>query len=424
MEKKENKILIIYTIFVLLAEMVHISLGGAPPMYMRLIYIAAHLLCCLYNIKLIPIFVTISMIMQNFSAVFGEFLPATIYFNIVLISYCYFQLRYIKSNENNHFPVRTVEYHSLFLFALYILLNSLIYPNISLFCNLLFSFIFLACLCRLDNAYLKALVKYICIAMTLSSLLILLNLDKILTEYATSQGSVQRLSWKDSNYTSFFISIVTLITLFYASKTPDKRTKKYLYAIAFIFIICLCLLISRGSILSLAIACIFYFRRTIFSSKIIGYGLLLGVFCLFLYDSGLLDGVIDRFNSEDMKDGSGRTTIWKTGLNTFQSKGLMTIFIGEGNGAANKMALLGGIYFSPHNNYLEFLYNFGVIGLTLFIIWLSTSFFGSSDEKKTLIIFIMANCMTVCPFIYVQPIWLIIPLIMIWDSRINKIIYE
>lgn len=424
MEKKENKVLVIYVLFVLLAEMVHILLDGAPPMYMRLGYIGVHLLFCLFNIRLIPIFVSVSMIMQNFSLVFGEFLPSTIYFNVALMGYCYLQLRRGQSNDRNNFPDKSNQYNTMLLFAFYILLNAIVYPNFTFFCNLLFSFIFLACICRLEDSYLETLVKYIIVTMALSSLLCLLNLDKTVVDYATSQGSVQRLAWKDSNYTSFFIGIITLMALCYASNTTNTKKRNWYYIIAFLLVICLCLLISRGSIISLAIACIFYFRRTIFSSKIIGYGLLLVVLTFFLYDTGLFDGIIDRFNSEDLKDGSGRTKIWETGLVTFGSKGLLTIMLGEGVGAANQMALLGGIYFSPHNNFLEFLYNFGMIGLILFILWWVMLYVGSSDEKKAMIIFIMANCMTVCPFIYVQPIWIVVPLIMIWDSRINKLIHE
>ena len=260
--------------------------------------------------------------------------------------------------------------------------------------------------------------------MTLSSLLSLFNLDKTMIDYATSQGSVQRLAWKDSNYTSFFIGVIMLISLFISTNSLDKRLRILFNVVSILLFICLCLLISRGSIISLILAYVFYFRRIVFSSKILGYSLLIGVLFLFLYDMGLLDGVLERFNSGDFKDGSGRTKIWSVGLETFQSKGLITLFFGEGYGAANNMALFKGIYFSPHNNFLEFLYNFGLIGLVLFLLWWILLYIGSSDEKKALILFIMMNSMTICPFIYVQPIWIIIPLIMIWDTRINKLIYE
>lgn len=420
MEKRANSILIGYVFFAVMAEMLHISLNGAPPMYMRLAYISIHLLFCLFCTKLIPAFVSVSMIMQNFSVVFGEFLPATIYFNIALMGCCYVQLRWINPNRKNCVIDSYTEYVIMLLFAIYTFLNMVIFPDVSFFGGLLLSILFLGCIRRLSNEYLRILLKYIIVAMALSSMLSLFNMDKIVADYATSLGNVQRLAWKDSNYTSFFIGIIVLLSLFYASRTSNRSSRNVFYIIAFLLIVCLCLLISRGSIISLAIACLFYFRQKIFSSKIISYGLLLGALGFILYDYGLFDGIIARFNSDDIENGSGRTVIWSLGLNTFQNKDILTILFGGGVGAANQMAFLGGIYFSPHNNFLEILYNFGLIGLVIFIFWWIVFYVRSSNEKKALVIFIMANCMTICPFTYVQPVWIIIPLIMIWDSRINK----
>lgn len=423
MEKRANNILMVYIVFAVVAEMMHISLNGAPPMYMRLVYISIHLLFCLFYTKLIPVFVSVSMIMQNFSVVFGEFLPATMYFNIALMGYCYFRLRWVGRPDRGGYAFdSSAEYFIMLIFIIYSFFNIFISPNVSFFACLLFSVIFLGCIRRLKDDYLRVLLKYIIVAMVLSSVLSLFNMDKIVADYATSFGDVQRLAWKDSNYTSFFIGVIVLMSLFYASRTSSKSIRNGLYAVALLLLICLCLLISRGSIISLTIACLFYFRNKIFSSKIISYGLLLGILGFVLYDNGLFDGIIARFNSEDMEDGSGRTIIWSLGLNTFQNKGILTVLFGGGVGSANQMAFLGGIYFSPHNNFLEILYNFGIIGLVIFVLWWIVFYVRSSKEKKALVIFIMTNCMTICPFTYVQPIWIIVPLIMIWDSRINKLI--
>lgn len=424
MSNKENKILVIYTFFVVFGEMLHISLDGAPPMYMRLLYIIVHLIFCFTHVKLIPIFISMSMIMQNFSIVFGEFLPATIYFHLVIISYCYFQLKNKKIGDNKYKVYCNAEYKLMLLFSFYVLLNLLICPSISLFSNLLFAFILLNSLSKLEDEYLIAFVKYIILVTTLSSILSLVNLDKVITDYNTSEGVVQRLAWKDSNYTSFFIGLILLIVFICINNSRTRRLRRRCYIISLILIICMLLLISRGSILSLLLACIFYFRKKIFSSRILLYILVLGALGFILYDTALLDGLISRFKSEDIKDGSGRTLIWKIGLDTFYNNGIFTILFGGGLGSANDMALLDGIYFSPHNNFLEFLFNFGFCGLILFIMWWFSLYFRSSSEKKALVIYIMFNCMTICPFIYVQSIWIIIPLILIWDSRLRKLKYE
>lgn len=420
---RANNIMIVYLVFVVLAELMHISLDGPPPMYMRIGYIAIHLVFCALNVRLIPAFVSVSMIVQNFSAVFGEFLPATMYLNIALMCYCYLLMRYLKLGDRDHRIDGRAEYVIMLLFAVYAFLNFFILPNFSFLSGILFSIIFLACIRRLDDEHLRILVRYIIVAMALSSVLSLLNMDNLIEDYATSLGDVQRLAWNDSNYTSFFIGIIILISLFYASRTSSWITRNVYYVIVVILVVCMGLLISRGSIIALAIALLFYFRKSIFSVKIIKYGLLLGVVGFILYTTGLLDDIITRFHDSDMEDGSGRTIIWSVGLHTFMTQGLFTNIFGGGVGFADQTAFIGGIYYSPHNNFLEILYNFGFIGLTIFILWWISLYAGSSKEKKALVIFIMVNSLTICPLTYVQPIWIIIPLIMIWDRRINRLVH-
>lgn len=139
---------------------------------------------------------------------------------------------------------------------------------------------------------------------------------------------------------------------------------------------------------------------------------------------GLLDNVIMRFMSEDMSDGSGRTVIWAAGLGTFLQKDTLIHLFGAGYGAADSMASLSGILFSPHNNFLQILFDFGAVGLFLFSGWWLLLFINShTTEKRTLIIFILCNSMTIVPLYYVTPIWIIIPLLLVWDERINHLIY-
>ena len=103
----------------------------------------------------------------------------------------------------------------------------------------------------------------------------------------------------------------------------------------------------------------------------------------------------------------------------------MTILLGAGEGQSMKMALLGGQYFSPHNNYLEIIFNYGIVGFVLFLIWWVSMFVNSkTHEKRALIIFISISSMTIVPFTYVMPIWIIIPLLLMWDKRIKYIIYD
>ncbi|BDC06854.1 hypothetical protein GAIMETA21S03_27370 [Phocaeicola vulgatus] len=129
--------------------------------------------------------------------------------------------------------------------------------------------------------------------------------------------------------------------------------------------------------------------------------------------------------SDDMTTGSGRTKLWATGLNTFFQKDYFTILFGTGEGNAANMIYLNGIYYSPHNNYLELLFNYGVIGLSLFLLsWFLLFVSSKTKEKRALILFFLINSMTIVPLTYVVPLWIIIPLLFMWDERINYLLYE
>ena len=137
-----------------------------------------------------------------------------------------------------------------------------------------------------------------------------------------------------------------------------------------------------------------------------------------LYYSGILEGIIMRFMSEDVQTGSGRADIWRIGLKTFFSKDSLTILLGAGEGQDLTMTYMSGDFWSPHNNYLSIMYNYGVIGLTVFCIWIISLFVRSKTrESRGLILFITVNSFTIVPFTYVSPLWFVIPLIMIWERR-------
>ena len=139
-----------------------------------------------------------------------------------------------------------------------------------------------------------------------------------------------------------------------------------------------------------------------------------------LYYSGILEGLIMRFMSEDVQTGSGRTELWKIGLQTFFSKDSLTILFGAGEGQALTMTYMKGEYWSPHNNYLSIMYNYGIFGLILFSVWIFSMLFRCrTRESRGLLLFIAVNSFTIVPFTYVSTVWFMIPLIMIWDRRLS-----
>lgn len=408
--------------FVLMSELVHVSINTSPPTSLRLVYIVVYFLFCASYVKLIPIFTAINLITERFSTIFGEFLPNTLWFHIAILLFGYIQLRHTQNPAYRGFDRQN--WRLLVLFALYIFANTMFYGNISFLLSITFSIVYLLVLNLTDDEYIQPLINCIIITMCCSCLISLYNYDNLVADYATSSGDTQRLAWKDSNYLSFFIGIVFLLSAFKYSRTSKSGEKRFYLIVLSIFFICLTLLVSRGAILSLGIALAFYYKKAIFSPKIVGIAICAGLVFMLALHVGLLDNVIRRFMSEDMSSGSGRTVIWAAGLGTFLQKDTLIHLFGAGCGAADRMASLSGILFSPHNNFLQILFDFGAVGLFLFLGWWLLLFINShTTEKRTLIIFILVNSMTIVPLYYVTPIWIIIPLLLVWDERINHLIY-
>lgn len=419
--KKEAFILSTFFCFVCFCELVHVSLGIPPPMPLRIAYIGIFLTYCLFNLHYIPIFIAINLVVERFSTIPGEFLPNTIWFHSAILFICWAFIRYHRPTFTRQYNKTTLLlflFFFLYVFCSYIIYSSVI-NNISLVANIIFSLLFFIVLLHTDDLLLKRLLIAIFASITFVSIIGLFNYDNIVSSTNIGEETVERaLGWKDANYLSCFIGICMLFTIFLAR---CHKKKLLFYLSLLIQSICLLVLISRGAILSFCIAILFYFRKQLFSTKIVGYVILTTLILLFFYESGLLEGLILRFNSEDAT--SGRDQIWEVGLTTFLSKDPTTILFGAGEGQAINMAYFSFAHWSPHNNYLEILFNYGFVGLSLFLLFLLSLFFnGKSEEKRTILLFILINSMSIVPFTFVMPIWIVMALLLIWDKRISKIL--
>lgn len=413
----------LFTIFIVLGELLHIVINTAPTLSLRVLYTGIYLFFCFKQVRLIPVFTAMNLIMERFSTVYGEFLPNTMFFHIAVLVFGYIQMRNLDNIQTGLYNRR--DYVLFCFFALYVLVSAIYYADESFFLRFVFSYVFFHFILLSSDDHVKALIKCMIIAMSISCLFSFLNYGSIVSEYATSLGKANRLAWKDSNYLSFFIGVLFLISYFKYLYSNSISSKKIYAIVLLVFSISLLMLISRGTIVSLILVLLLYNWRSLCSFKLIKYVLFLFCLLLLAYQSGLLDGVMMRFMSDDMATGSGRTKIWTIGINTFFQKDYLTILFGAGEGNAINMALLKGIHFSPHNNYLELLFNYGVIGFLLFIFsWFLLFIRSKTTEKKVLILFFLINSMTIVPLTFVAPLWIIIPMLFMWDERINELLYE
>lgn len=412
-----------FAIFVILAEMVHVYINSAPPLYLRLVYIGIYIVFSLLNVRLIPFFTAINLIIERFSIAFGEFLPNTLWFHVIILFISYF----IKF-RNETIPIyrfcNKYDYISLIflltvsIFSFFIHITTI--TDTGFIASIVLALLLLRCIASYSEENFRLFIFYIVLSATVSIIFSFTHYNDLVSDFYTTSGYVNRLRWKDSNYISFFIGIVSLVSLFMYQKNKEKV--KLFYAISFVvFFVAICLLLSRGTILFLIISLAYYFRKNVFRLSSIKYYILIALLLCVSYQMGFFDSVIERFLSEDFATGSGRTDIWTQGLTTFFTKDPFTILFGAGANQASTMAVLRDINWSPHNNYLEMLYNYGILGLVAFVLFLMSLLFTSkTNEKQTMIVYIILSCITVVPFIYVTPIWIILPVIMLYDNKILK----
>lgn len=423
---KEKVLLVIFIVFVTFFELYHVAINTNPPTMARAVYSAIYLLFAVISPALIPTYTTINLIVERFSSSFGEFLPNTLLFHIAVLLFGILSIRYrAKSIRMKSYNSKSIfGFIILYLYAIIALFLHVEIPlNYAFLINGAFMFVFLYFLTISKDKYLNTLLKFAIVAISIVCLIGLFNYDNLVGEYDTSLGDVERLEWKDANYFSFFIGLMLLFTLYLAKAARSKGYQRLYTGVALLLLVTMASLISRGAIVSLVIAVIYYYRKDLLRWRNLGYVFFVLIVLGGLYYVGLLDGLIMRFLSEDVQTGSGRTDIWAIGLDTFFSKSPTTILFGAGEGQAASMAYINGSYWSPHNNYLAIMYNYGIIGLSIFCYWLVSMFvLSKTRECRAAVLFIIVNCMTIVPFTYVAAVWIIVPLILVWDRRIFAIL--
>jgi len=131
---------------------------------------------------------------------------------------------------------------------------------------------------------------------------------------------------------------------------------------------------KRTGIIALAISLIAYYILNVFSkenkrkSKLISIIAILlagaAFTVLFIYISDQTGGyLLNRFTTIEQDEGSGRTDIWINTINLQLDSNALGWLIGHGyNSVANTF-----VGYSAHNDFLEVLYDYGIIGFSLYV---------------------------------------------------------
>ena len=144
--------------------------------------------------------------------------------------------------------------------------------------------------------------------------------------------------------------------------------KKYIkIAVTTVIAFCIFWTFKRGAIIALfaMLLCYFYTKKRLGEAKsglpkflIIASVLLM---CLKIVDEYSGGVITERFSWDSLQDGSGRNTRHTMAISYLKSCDFITILTGGGAGATAR--ILGG---SAHNEWLEFIICYGVIGVLLY----------------------------------------------------------
>lgn len=128
------------------------------------------------------------------------------------------------------------------------------------------------------------------------------------------------------------------------------------------------LLVGKSTCLVAVTASIlYYFWRNIVDStnksKLI-IGALILVVCVSYFSSEIISifDIFKGFDGDIQSGGNGRFNIWTTVWNKFVSSDLLSMFFGNGSQAVSGILRLGG-----HNDFVEILYDYGLIGLVIYL---------------------------------------------------------
>lgn len=98
--------------------------------------------------------------------------------------------------------------------------------------------------------------------------------------------------------------------------------------------------------------------------------ILMGTIIVFYLENAGRIQILDRFARLGDDGGSGRNVIWLIVLNAYHSSGLVQRLFGHGFQSVYYILRPGGFYRFAHNSYIEYLYDYGTVGLILLLVFI------------------------------------------------------
>ncbi|MFZ4798011.1 MAG: O-antigen ligase family protein [Bacteroidia bacterium] len=230
-----------------------------------------------------------------------------------------------------------------------------------------------------------------------------LNVD---LEMANEEGS--RLMWVDPNYLSLLIDMGILLTLNLIFVVKEKMTRILLLLVFIFQCYILFLLASRGGILACVLILLYLVNKQFTFSRIIYFIITIFIAIILLNQFGFFDLFLERLQDDNLSTAGERTIIWSDLINELEQRNFVELLFGSGSTSSWHISTSIGAITSPHNNYLEILVDYGIIGFLMFFSSLSMLFVKSNNSlSRSVILLVLIGALTLSPFNYYIP-WLFI----------------
>lgn len=150
--------------------------------------------------------------------------------------------------------------------------------------------------------------------------------------------------------------------------------KKRWFQMAIIITMLFCVVITgkRSAFISMALIIVVYFlisnkerKKKLSNTVIIILGSLVAFYVISRYASGSFYGVLDRLNSINDDEGSGRVVLYNDVFDTMGNFNFLDWLLGKGYGS-----ILLSRHTNAHNDALQMLFEYGIIGLVFYVFML------------------------------------------------------
>ena len=328
----------------------------APNIILRLLYLFA-LVCPLIFIKEVRKYAPYVILTFTAISAYGfssSFLPTeTFYYTAILAIIA-------SIDKNTH--KNTSKAPIIILYAIYITIVDLI--SNSKVENISYSAFAIICAMLCINTTERAVEKYFSLSFAIITIILCFYFFAFGNRFVQT-GSLERVFWKDPNYLGAVAGIGVVSS--YIQIIAKNKAKLYFVTFLLGFTM-LALNASRGAALSTitAIIIITLFSRIKIRLKF-GVIFLGCILLILLYNLHIFDILLTRIQEDD-GTGNARTIIWAYKLEGYSAGTLFQKLFGIGYQNGFMLGTQDGYGF--HNDYLAHLIDYGIIGITLFIILL------------------------------------------------------